>query len=435
MKEHFLTRLKVISGPNKGIRDVHIKNGVFESITPTDTISPPEGAEILDCEGCIALPGPIDNHVHFREPGPVAYKEGWESGSLSALRGGITGVIEVQNSPPFCTNASALIAKRDFVSKKSLVDFGFYANVLATNLDTLSECAPLCAGFKLFLGHSTGDIGVSDKSVWEKAAEIAAEKGLPIAVHAEDPDFFPKAKTTDHDANRPCVSEVESVKAAIRLARDTKAHIHLFHLSCAESVVEVVKAKNKGLPVSAAVCPHHLVLTNEDAKHSPSFLKVNPPLRANRHVEALRKALANGTIDVLQSDHAPHLFDEKSKSFEQAPAGLPGVEHLIPWAIEFYHRGFVSLERLEELLCTNPRRIAKLDLTSLETGKIAHFSVISLDGKVSVSAKICASKSAWTPYEGMTLRGAARYVYLHGVPTIGCGFQHDFFGRFLASKM
>jgi len=418
VRDVLLVNVTLLSGPHRGVKDILIQDGIprlWNSAGPL-----PQSLRKIDCRSLTLFTSPIDNHVHFREPGPVAYKEGWDTGSLSALRGGITGVIEVQNSPPYCDSASALKAKDELVKAKSLVNYGFWGNILPDNLDRLREMAHLCCGFKLFMGHSTGRLGVDDRNIWNRAAEIAAETKLPIAVHAEDSGLLEAAAAehghhcTDTNLLRPPEAEIAAVREAIELSRRTGAHIHVFHVSCAGSVELLRAAKDAGVNVSIAVCPHHLLLTADDANKSPAQMKVYPPLRPASDRDALLHALRAGAIDVLQSDHAPHLADEKLSVYQQSPGGFPGVEHLLQLGTTLVHRGALSAEFLERMLCHGPRHISGIPLPITQEGLPTEFALVDMDFPNAISASNSASRCGWTPYEGMAVRGRVVWLFLSG---------------------
>ncbi len=418
-----LSRVAVLSGPHAGVRDVLVDEGRYAAFAPPGTLRPHLAVEVVDCEGLVLFSAPLDDHVHYREPGPHAFKEGWRNGSLASLAGGATAVVEVQNSPPYCDSPEAVESKRRLAGAASVLDFGFYLTVASGSDPALLEAAaPRCLGVKLFLGSSTGGLGVSDPRMREAAARAALRAGVPLAVHAEEESLFaPDAPS--HGERRPPEAEVEAVRRAISLAERTGAALLLFHVSVPESVKLARAARERGVRVSCAVCPHHLLLDSRDERRFPARFKVNPPLRSPSEREELRGLLADGLIDVLQTDHAPHPLAEKALPPDEAPAGLPSAEFFLPLCLTLVGEGLLSLERLERMISHAPRALHRLPPAVPREGAPAVFTLADPAESWTVRRRDVVSRAGWSPYEGVTLSGKVKYVVLDGEIAFAGGFQ------------
>ncbi len=288
--------------------DVLIQNGKISAVA--SSLDEPADAEIPS-SGLSLLPGLIDVHVHFRDPG-LEKKEGWKNGSRAAVRGGVTSVLEIQNNPPLCVHPEAL-KKRFHRAMEGLVDFGGYANLLPASLEYLPELAARVPGFKLFMGGSTGVRGIEDRAVLEELFAAAAQTGKPIVAHCEDETILKQEAAkegeftaADHHRLRPAQAEERSLELALELAEKTKAKLHVFHLSTGRGAELIAEAKKKGLPVSCSVSLHNLIFSCEDAERLGNKIKVNPPIQTPQDRESLRQALRDGVIDIVATDHAPH---------------------------------------------------------------------------------------------------------------------------------
>src|SRR5262245_33961238 len=260
--------------------NVAIADGRIAAVTSFPLV----GKETLDCRGQVILPGCIDTHVHFREPGKTE-KEDFRSGTKAAAAGGLTTVLEIQNNDPFTTDRAAAQAKIDVVGKKSLVNYGVYGSVGPDNLDALEELAPLVVGFKVFMACSVGRLSVTDSGDLARAFQTVARTGRVLAVHAESEGINRTSSAglendaASHERARPAVSEAVAVAQAIELARAYGTRLHLPHLSTARAVALVRRAKEDGLRISAATCPHYLHFTAADVAQKGNALKVNPSIK------------------------------------------------------------------------------------------------------------------------------------------------------------
>jgi allantoinase len=362
--------------------NVGIANGRIAGVTS----SPLNGRETLDCRGQVILPGCIDTHVHFREPGRTD-KEDFRSGSRAAAAGGLTTVLEIQNNEPFTTDRTAAQSKIDTIGKKSMVNFGIYGSVGSTNLDQLDELAPLVVAFKVFMAQSVGHLCVPNLGDLARAFQAVARTGRVLAVHAESEEINKSCSAglenaaTSHDRARPAVSEAVAVSQAIELARTFGTRLHLPHLSTARAVTLVRQAKEDGLKLTAATCPHYLHFVAGDTAREGNALKVNPSIKSEADRDALLEGIRTEVIDHVHSDHAPHKPEEKALPYDQAPSGLAGAQYEVPSLLHLVHEGRLSLPQVASLISENPARAFGLaergeirqgwhaDLTVVELGK------------------------------------------------------------------
>lgn len=352
-----------------------------------------EGDRKFDFGPKLIIPGAIDCHVHFRDPG-LTQKEGFSSGSLAAVHGGVTCVFDMPNTKPATTTVEAVDEKIGIASAKSMVDFGLFAGILpGINVQAL---APKCIGFKLYMAGTTGGLLVpSPESVRKEIAAVGAA-GKVLAVHAEDESLRRKETERDlgdHLKNRgnDCeASAIRKIRAAASACR-----LHICHVSARESLPLLVKAPN----LTTEVTPHHLLL--DRTANLGTKGKVNPPLRRREDRQAMFQALKNGDFDIVASDHAPHTQDEKDEDFEYAPTGMPGVETMLPLMLQLVRDRHINLDNLVRMLCERPGQIFGLPKGRIAPGYDADLVVVDLMEGCEIKADRLHSKCGWTAFEGM----------------------------------
>src|SRR6516165_5027209 len=300
---------------------VAISNGSVLAIG--DAGAMPAAREVLDATGLHLLPGAIDVHVHFREPG-YTHKEDWQTGTAAAAMGGVTTVFDMPNVDPPTGTPEALALKQE-AAKKAHVDYGLYGLLAEDNIDQLEALIDGgVAGFKCFMGNTFGNLPSPSTGAMLEGFEIIAEHGLRIALHAETASIMARrekrlqsAGRTDplaHLASRPAVVAIEAVSRAAVLAEWTGARIHILHISSADELRPLREAKARGVDITGETCPHYLMLSSEDYARFAGTIRVNPPVRGKRNQEPLWEALADGTIDLIATDHAPHSPEEKTRN-------------------------------------------------------------------------------------------------------------------------
>jgi dihydroorotase len=356
-------------------------------------------AKVLDGEsvkrfGSLAvLPGALDIHVHFREPGLTA-KEDFGTGSLAAVNGGVTCAFDMPNTVPHTTTVPALRDKRRLASAKSLVDFGLYAGV-SPGID-VSSLAKEAVGFKLYMASTTGELLVPSLDQIKTELEAISASKKVLAVHAEDEKLRKKdaeSDLSDHLRNRSNDCETSAIKKVKAAAKNCR--LHICHVSAKESIAEVEKVAG----LTSEVTPHHLLL-DKDSKVG-AHAKVNPPLRKREDRHALFKALQSGAFDVIASDHAPHTIEEKQEEFEYAPSGMPGVETMMPLMLHLVDEGHLDLGGVVRRLCTKPAEMFGVPKGKIVEGYDADLVVVDFSSCISIRSDRLHSKCGWTAYEGM----------------------------------
>ncbi len=398
--------------------DVRIRGGWIEAI---GSALDPEDLPILEACELALIPGLVDVHVHFRDPG-LEHKEGWVRGSAGALHGGVTSVVEVQNNPPLSTSLTALLARHAHVAERSRVDFGLLANLLPDSLPELAAMAPYTPAFKCFLGGSTGLGGQTDDDTIRRLFEGAARAGRMIVAHCEDEALLkegkrrhPDATAREHHLVRSTEAEVESVRASIRHVEATGAELHVFHVSSVAAAGLVREARARGLPVSASTAPHYLLLSCEDAPALDNRIKVNPSIKTPADAKGVLEAVRDGTIDAIGTDHAPHPLEEKLRPYSHAPSGMPSVDLLWPLTLELVRRGWLDARRALASVTSTAAQSLHLPFK----GQLApgfHGDLVLFDPSVErrVVGSELPSTARWSAYEGMLLAGFPEIVVRRG---------------------
>jgi len=358
-----------------------------------------KGDRHIDAEKHLILPAGIDLHVHFRDPG-FSLKEDFSSGSLSALYGGITCVFDMPNTNPPTISQDTLKEKTAIAQKKSYIDFGLYAGITNTNIDSLDTLAPYCDGFKIYLG-ATHSLAL-DRQHLQIALQQASILKKPVFIHAEDKHCLTKYQRrertlADHLQARPSVCEEAAIAAILQCSISPTTPIHICHLSSCEGFEKLQKRPHN---ISVGVTPHHLYFDIESNTDNSAYLKVNPPLRTKFDRETLWHGVTSGHIDILESDHAPHRVEEKEQEFHVAPAGIPGVETIYPLLLHEVKEERLSFQQLLSLLCERPAKIMGLPKGAIKVGNDADLFVVNFNKPRRISNQDLHSKAHWTPYEG-----------------------------------
>jgi len=396
-----LTNAELVDGRTV---DLRIDGEQIAAIEPT--LDPHADERVIDADGKLLLPGAIDAHVHFREPGDP-HKETWTTGSRSAAAGGVTTVIDMPNTTPPTTTGEAFDEKGD-AAAAACIDYGINGGVSGDwEPDSLFE-RPICALGEVFLADSTGDMGVAPDD-FEAAVERAVDKGVTITVHAEDETLFDDtARNGDaggagRDANadlwsayRTAEAEAAAVEYATEVGQETGADIHIAHTSTPEGIDAAVDGD-----ATCEVCPHHLYLSRDELDELGTYGRMNPPLRSEERREAVFERVADGTVDIVATDHAPHTREEKETGLWDAPSGVPGVETMLPLLLESARQGELSYERVVDLVAHNPADVFDLNSKGrIEPGYDADLVLVDPDNPLEIRGDDTHSKSGWTPFEG-----------------------------------
>jgi dihydroorotase len=393
-----------------------------------------KGARTVDFGGRLVLPGAVDAHVHFRDPG-MTHKEDFLSGTTAAACGGVTTVLDMPNTRPPVTSLEDLNDKLSSVRGRAGVDFGFFVGL--TGRGRPEKAAPFAAGYKLYMGSTTGDLLVDDYGRLPEIMAPLAATGRPVAVHAEDEGMLRSIKTVPLDPlgyndARPPECEESAVRRFLGALGGNRGHVchvsargtlELLSPAGADAVEEAGKGNAPGAlkadgaaQARAATCevtPHHLLLDAQGQNGLGTLGKMNPPLRKRDQRVALWHAFLDGRIECLASDHAPHLEEEKDTGFADAPAGVPGTETMLPLMMTFVKDGRLPVERLVDAACARPAGIFGISAGKIAVGMPAHLSVYDLHELRVIRGKNLNSKCAWSPFEG---REACfpRAVFLRG---------------------
>jgi len=393
---------------------IAIEGGVIVAISRDDAL--PDSRETIDATGKYVLPGVIDPHVHFRSPG-YEYKEDWASGTAAAACGGVTTVFEMPNSDPPTSTVDALQIKQQIASRDAYVDYGVYGLLGQQNLGDLPGLARHgVIGLKCFMGNNP--IGHIDDGAMLEGLEIAASLGLRVTVHAENATIIER-KTgrlrasgrrdpLAHLESRPAVCAVDAVERAVAFAEAAGAQVHIAHEGCKDALPIIRAAKHRGVAVTAETCPHYLLLTAEDMHRVGPVLRVNPPVRAAGHAEPLWSGLADGVIDMLATDHAPHAIPEKTADdIWDCVSGFGGLETAIPLLLTEVNRGRITLEQYVTWSSLAPARVWGLYPRKgvLDVGSDADIVIVDLEREATIRADRFQSKSKITPFEGFRTKG------------------------------
>jgi dihydroorotase len=396
----------VVNHDGEGLRDIAIAGGRIAAI---GDLSPVAAAEAIDCRGLTVLPGVIDTQVHFRDPG-MTHKEDLESGSLSAVMGGVTAVFEMPNTNPTTTSAAALAAKVARAYHRMHCDFAFFIGGTRENTKELPELErlPGCAGVKVFMGSSTGSLLVEDDDGVRDILKVIRRRA---SFHSEDEYRLNERKhlrvdndSRSHPVWRDEIAALQCTQRLVRLARETGKRVHVLHITTAQEM-EFLKDHKDVASVEAT--PHHLTLEAPGCyERLGTLAQMNPPVRDGAHRAAIWRALAQGIVDVLGSDHAPHTREEKAKAYPATPSGMTGVQTLLPIMLDHANAGRLSLARLVDLTSAGPARLFGIARKGrIAVGYDADLTVVDLKRRATITDQWIKSRAGWTPYDGVTVTG------------------------------
>jgi len=386
--------------------DIGVRNGRIAALRDLSTAS---AGEVADAKGLHVLPGVIDTQVHFREPG-LEHKEDLESGSRAAVMGGVTAVFEMPNTKPLTTTAETLADKVRRAHHRMFCDFAFYVGGTRENIADIPalEKLPAAAGIKVFMGSSTGDLLVDDGP---SLSRIIAQISRRAAFHAEDEARLKEraglrkhGDPTSHPVWRDPEAALIATQRLVRLAEQHGKRVHVLHVSTAEEMAFLATHKEWA---SVEVTPHHLTLVAPECyERLGTYAQMNPPVREERHRRAIWAALAEGVVDVLGSDHAPHAREEKEHPYPESHSGMTGVQTLVPVMLDHVNAGRLSLERFVDLTSHGPNRLFGIrGKGRIAVGYDADLTVVDLKRRERISNAWIQSRCGWTPYDGVEVTG------------------------------
>jgi dihydroorotase len=400
-----------------------MRDGRFESIEPAGNVAT-EATDVLDAFGLVALPGVIDGHVHFRSPG-LEHEEDWLTGSRSAAFGGVTTVLDMPNTVPPTDTVERARHKLALAGSMSVVDFGIFGLLY----DRPNEAMAMVGeggvvGLKAFLGPTTGSLGPPGDDALRLALGTG---GMPVAAHAEDEweiESNVQARPNRgrnsplaHLETRTPDTEAMAIDYLGQIVLDAGAAAHVLHVSSVDGLEAIDRWRARGANLTCEVTPHHALLDRNVYERSGGLAKVNPPIRGEPHASGLLAALADGRIDVVGSDHAPHLeADKRRESIWDVPAGIPGVETMLPLMLTQVAAGRLSLERLVHATSERPAQIWGLwpRKGAVEVGSDADVTLVDLERQGVIAAANLHNKNNATPFEGRTTRGAVVATIVRG---------------------
>jgi dihydroorotase len=404
---------------------VAVKDGKILSVG--DDAAMPPARETLDASGLHLLPGAIDVHVHFRDPG-YPHKEDWASGTAAAAFGGVTTVFDMPNTIPPTGTAEILAQKHAIAASKAYVDFGLYGLL---GEDTIENVPALVKGgvigFKLYMGNTFGKIPSPSTGAMLEAFEVVAATGKRISLHAETNSIMERRETrmreagrTDalaHLAARPAVVAVEAVSRAAILAEWTGARIHILHISSAAELRPLREAKARGVDITGETCPHYVMLSSDDYPRFGGIIRVNPPVREAENQEPIWAALADGTIDIIATDHAPHSIEEKTRNdIWTVDCGFPGVELQMPLMLDAMNTGRFSISDYVRWSAANPAKTFGLypRKGAIQPGADADIALIDIKREWTVDDAKLQSIAKITPWHGKRIKGLPIHTIVRG---------------------
>jgi len=405
--------------------NIAIKDGAIIAVGGDGAM--PQARETLDATGLYVLPGAIDVHVHFRDPG-YPHKEDFASGTAAAAFGGVTTVFDMPNTIPPTGTGEALAAKHRIAAGKAHVDFGLYGLL---GEDTIEHVAALVEGgvigFKLYMGNTFGRIPCPSTGAMLEAFEAVAPTRKRISLHAETNSIMERREARlrgagrldplAHLASRPAVVALEAVSRAALLAEWTGARIHILHISSAEELRALREAKARGVDITGETCPHYLMLSSEDYARFAGTIRVNPPVREKRNQAPLWGALADGTIDLIATDHAPHSAEEKTRNdIWTVDCGFPGVETQMALMLTQANAGRFGICDYVRWSAANPARIFGLypRKGAIGPGSDADIAVVDLAREWTVEDAALQSRSKITPWNGRRVQGLPIHTLVRG---------------------
>ena len=401
------------------IEDEIIVEVLQENETPSN-----ECDETIDASGCYLIPGVIDDHVHFRDPG-LTHKADILTESMAAAAGGVTSYMDMPNTNPQTTTLEALEDKFKDAATKSIVNYSFYFGATNENADLLAQLDKnrVC-GVKLFMGSSTGNMLVDQQDTLK---HIFANAGMLIATHCEDQQII-SANTAlykekyGEDPDVKYHPEIRNEEAcyqssalAVQLAKETGARLHIMHISTAKELELLANKAIEEKNITAEACVSHLFFCDEDYETFGTRIKCNPAIKSKADRDALRQALTGNLIDVIGTDHAPHLLSEKQGGALKAVSGMPTLQFSLNSVMELVHEGLISMEQLVQKMCHAPATLYQIEKRGfIRTGYKADLAIVNPNTEWTVNKECILSKCGWSPMEGQTFHAKVEKTFVNG---------------------
>ena len=401
--------------------DITVSGGKIKSIGKADL----NNHKVYDAENKIVLPGIIDTQVHFREPGSTD-AEDLESGSRAAVLGGVTSLFEMPNTNPPTANLLEFEKKLKAAKNRMHSNYAFYFGATPSNTDQLAQLKNVegCCGVKLFAGSSTGNLLVDKEADIEK---VISSSDRVVSIHSEDEDiiklrkkFIRKGDVHSHHEWRNVECAMSSTRRVVKIAERYNKKIHVLHVTTKDEVDFLAMHKKN---VTFETTPQHLTLYAPDCYDKlGTYAQMNPPLRGKEHYDRLWTAIKNNIVDVLGSDHAPHLKANKDKEYPDSPSGMPGVQTIFPVMIDHVNNGKLTLNQLINLMCENPCRIFGIKNKGfIKEGFDADLTIVDMKKEVTIKDEMIASKCGWTPFNNYKVKGFPVGTIVNGILVMSDG--------------
>lgn len=421
--------------------DLLIKDEIISAIGYSDDLNIPTGTRIIDAAGLFLIPGIIDDHVHFRDPG-LTYKGDINSESRAAVAGGVTSFMDMPNTKPQALTNEILKEKYLIGSENSLANYSFYIGATNSNLDEIMKVDPseVC-GIKLFMGSSTGNMLVDNENALK---ELFSKATMPIMAHCEDEDTIRKnseiyrekfgedVPVSMHPLIRSREACFKSSSQAVTLAKEFNTRLHILHLSTADEI----KLFRNNLPlkqkrITGEVCVHHLWFDESDYDNLGTLIKWNPAIKTRFDRDELINAVNNNLIDIIATDHAPHTLAEKHNSYFNAPSGGPLIQHSLVIMLELWHKKIFSIEKIVEMMCHNPAILFNIrERGFIREGYKADLCLVNPARPWNVTKDNLLYKCKWSPFEGTTFRSKVIQTIINGTVVYDDGvINEDFRGQ------
>lgn len=425
MNNWFIQNINIV---NEGVRfkgSLLIENGYISEIVPQGaSINIPNGIPVIEGNENYAFPGIIDMHVHFREPG-FTHKGDMATESSAAAAGGVTSICEMPNTNPSTIKKELLSQKYQRAAETSMTNYAFYPGATNHNIEWILQINPCdIPGVKVFLGASTGDLLLDDKQAFEM---ILQKANVPVMVHAEDNTIIQSNIETisgkyqgmipafEHMNIRSREACLKASEYAIKMAGRYQAQLHLLHVTTKEECSLIQKEKTTNKFLSAEACIGHLSFNEHHYKTSGNLIKVNPSIKCTSDQQALLDAVQNDCIDVIATDHAPHLYEEKQANYMDAPSGMPLIQHSLNAMIECYYQGVLSLEQIVKKMCHAPANILNIKNRGyIRKGYFADLVIVDLNHHWTVNKDTILYKCKWSPFEGTRFHSSVKSTFING---------------------